>query len=161
MTGADWPGKSATQRASLTRMVSGRFFSSEVPFCCGPRQLSQPRAGVAGSARATAALSNRPESQDARAPAGEFNRDRTVRSPALRESAWSLLLLLPIRDVRQRACLAVVSARKREQARRALPQSGTSRLRRGAVASFIAFFGPKSSGNLGRERFFGSPANIR
>src|SRR5439155_20224049 len=42
ITGVDWPGKSATQSASLTMTRSGRFFSSEAPFCCGPRQLSQP-----------------------------------------------------------------------------------------------------------------------
>src|SRR4051794_7400817 len=46
MTGADWPGKSATQSAaSLLGILSGRFFSSDIPFCCGPRQASQPWTG--------------------------------------------------------------------------------------------------------------------
>src|SRR6184192_4877522 len=47
MTGVDWPGKSATHNASLVTSLSGRFFSSDVPFCCGPRQASQPRTGAA------------------------------------------------------------------------------------------------------------------
>src|SRR6266403_3113687 len=47
ITGVDCPGKSATQSASLTVNLSGRFFSSEAPFCWGPRQLSQPRTGAA------------------------------------------------------------------------------------------------------------------
>src|SRR5882724_4984034 len=47
MTGVDWPGKSAIQSASLTAMWSGKPFSSEAPFCCGPRQVSHPRAGLA------------------------------------------------------------------------------------------------------------------
>src|SRR3989442_11273790 len=54
MTGVDWPGKSATQSASLTAILSGRFFSSELPYCCGPRQLSQPRAGGAENPKSQA-----------------------------------------------------------------------------------------------------------
>src|SRR6266699_3665524 len=50
MTGVDCPGKSATQRASFTSNLSGRFFSKELPFCCGPRQLSHPRTSEAGAA---------------------------------------------------------------------------------------------------------------
>src|SRR6266496_218333 len=45
--GVDWPGKSAVQSASLASILSGRFFSSDVPFCDGPRQVSQPRTGAA------------------------------------------------------------------------------------------------------------------
>src|SRR5262245_32011929 len=47
MTGVDCPGKSATQSASLTAIRSGKFFSSDVPFCWGPRQSSQPWTGSA------------------------------------------------------------------------------------------------------------------
>src|SRR6516165_8929777 len=47
MTGVDCPGKSATQSASLAAIRSGKFFSSDVPFCCGPRQSSQPCTGSA------------------------------------------------------------------------------------------------------------------
>src|SRR5260370_37393214 len=52
MTGVDCPGKSATQRASLTAMESGKSFSREKPFCWGPRQLSQPRTGAAEAGEA-------------------------------------------------------------------------------------------------------------
>src|SRR5258705_10971268 len=46
MTGADWRGKSATQRAdSLLGILLGRSFSRDIPFCCGPRQASQPGTG--------------------------------------------------------------------------------------------------------------------
>src|SRR5690349_14541063 len=47
MTGVDWPGKSATQSASLVTSLSGRSFSSDTPVCSGPRAESQPRAGAA------------------------------------------------------------------------------------------------------------------
>src|SRR5207249_1474476 len=66
MTGVDWPGKSASQSLSFMVILAGRFFSSELPFCCGPRQLSQPRTVVAaGEGRVMAPLSSKPSAMRA------------------------------------------------------------------------------------------------
>src|SRR5260221_3310903 len=56
-TGVDCPGKSAIQSGCCGSTVSGKPVSSEVPFCCGPRQLNQPWTGSArrGEARSMAA----------------------------------------------------------------------------------------------------------
>src|ERR1700677_2567061 len=62
MTGVDWPGKSAIHSGCPGSAESGRPVSSEVPFCCGPRQLSQP---VAAAREETGAASRRPDRQNA------------------------------------------------------------------------------------------------
>src|SRR5713101_7606563 len=51
MTGADCPGKSATQSASCIETFSGKPVSRETPHCSGPRQLSQPRRASPASAQ--------------------------------------------------------------------------------------------------------------
>src|SRR5262245_50195367 len=47
MTGADWPGKSAVQRADPGATSDGSPVSLETPVCSGPRQLNQPRTSPA------------------------------------------------------------------------------------------------------------------
>ncbi len=42
MTGVDWPGNGAVQRADLASILLGRPVSGEVPFWLGPRQSIQP-----------------------------------------------------------------------------------------------------------------------
>ena len=50
MTGADCPGKSATQSVSCAETRSGSPVSREYPVCSGPRQLNQPRGAPAAPA---------------------------------------------------------------------------------------------------------------
>src|SRR6266516_6494920 len=47
MTGVDWPGRSAVHNGLFASILSGKFFSRDVPFWFGPRQLSQPWTGAA------------------------------------------------------------------------------------------------------------------
>src|SRR6266571_8198213 len=54
MMGVDWPGRSAVHSAWLTSIRSGRFFSFDVPFWFGPRQLNQPLTGAPADAETAA-----------------------------------------------------------------------------------------------------------
>src|SRR5438046_1315775 len=47
MTGVDCPGKSASQSGFLGSTLSGRLFSAEKPFCCGPPRASPAATGDA------------------------------------------------------------------------------------------------------------------